>query len=416
MSSKIKIFVLSILPGIFLIGFNIGTGSVTAMAKAGADYGMSLLWTIVVSCWITYFLVNIYGKFTIVSGQTALQAFKKNIHPAMGIFFIVALTANVCGSIMGVMGILANICYEWSKTVIDEGISSVYFALFFVALVYILFLIGKTKTFEKVMAVIVGIMVVCFLVNFFLMAPPVKDILSGLIPRMPADATGSGKTPLLVVASMVGTTVFSGLFIIRTTLVKESNWQLKDLNVQRRDATISAAMMFVISASIMAAAAGTLYLSGIHLNKASQMITLLEPLVGSLATAIFGFGIIAAGISSQFPNILLFPMLLSDYRGIKPNVKTPFIRLAILFISLLGLVVPIFHAPPVLIMIVSQAFGALLLPFTVLCIVIVGNKKSLMSEHKFNKLTNTALLLIMLFAVFMAKNSLQGILVRVFKG
>jgi len=34
------------LPGIFLLGFNIGTGSITAMAKAGADYGMTLLWTI----------------------------------------------------------------------------------------------------------------------------------------------------------------------------------------------------------------------------------------------------------------------------------------------------------------------------------------------------------------------------------
>ena len=37
------------LPGIFLLGFNIGTGSVTSMAVAGADYGMSLLWTIVAS-------------------------------------------------------------------------------------------------------------------------------------------------------------------------------------------------------------------------------------------------------------------------------------------------------------------------------------------------------------------------------
>ncbi|MFT6511960.1 MAG: Mn2+/Fe2+ NRAMP family transporter [Neolewinella sp.] len=40
------------LPGIFFLGFNIGTGSVTAMAKAGASYGMLLLWTIVASCLI----------------------------------------------------------------------------------------------------------------------------------------------------------------------------------------------------------------------------------------------------------------------------------------------------------------------------------------------------------------------------
>jgi len=30
------------LPGIFLLGFNIGTGSITTMAKAGADYGKYL--------------------------------------------------------------------------------------------------------------------------------------------------------------------------------------------------------------------------------------------------------------------------------------------------------------------------------------------------------------------------------------
>ena len=50
------------LPGIFLLGFNIGTGSVTAMAKAGADYGVSLLWTIVASCLCTFFMVNQYGR------------------------------------------------------------------------------------------------------------------------------------------------------------------------------------------------------------------------------------------------------------------------------------------------------------------------------------------------------------------
>ena len=42
------------LPGIFLLGFNIGTGSVTTMATAGANYGMSLLWTVLISCAATY--------------------------------------------------------------------------------------------------------------------------------------------------------------------------------------------------------------------------------------------------------------------------------------------------------------------------------------------------------------------------
>ena len=37
-------------PGIFAIGYTIGTGSVTSMAKAGADYGLGLVWALALSC------------------------------------------------------------------------------------------------------------------------------------------------------------------------------------------------------------------------------------------------------------------------------------------------------------------------------------------------------------------------------
>jgi Mn2+/Fe2+ NRAMP family transporter len=43
---KARHFLRSIMPGIFLIGYNIGTGSLTAMSKAGANYGMDLLWAV----------------------------------------------------------------------------------------------------------------------------------------------------------------------------------------------------------------------------------------------------------------------------------------------------------------------------------------------------------------------------------
>jgi manganese transport protein len=257
-----------ILPGIFLLGFNIGTGSVTAMAKAGATYGMSLLWTIIASCLATYFMIGLYGKLTLVTGETALQAFRKHIHPGVGIFFIVALTAGVSGSVMGVMGIVADICYEWSKTIIEGGISPVYFAAFFIALVYFIFWNGRTQFFERALAVVVAIMAGSFLLNFFIMMPPPIDILKGMVPNLPEVPADQGKGPFLVIASMVGTTVFSGLFIIRTTLVKEAGWTIKDLKKQRNDAIVSVTLMFVISGAIMAAAAGTLYAEGVGLSNA----------------------------------------------------------------------------------------------------------------------------------------------------
>lgn len=397
------------LPGIFLLGFNLGTGSVTAMAKAGAEYGMTLLWTIVASCLCTFFMINLYGRYTLVTGETALQAFKKHIHPAVGMYFIAALTLGVCGSVMGVMGIVADICYEWSKTMVEGGIAPIYFAATFSALVFFIFWNGKTKFFERSLAVIVAIMSACFLINFFIMMPPPGDIFKGLFPSLPQVAEGSSSGSLLVIASMVGTTVFSGLFIIRTTLVKEAGWTLKDEKTQRNDAMVSVGLMFLISASIMAAAAGTLYVEGLGLSRASQMIELLEPLAGSLAVSIFAIGIISAGVSSQFPNILMLPWLICDYTETERDMTLPKYRLMVFCISLLGLVVPFFGARPVLVMIVSQAFNAIILPITVACIFYLTNKEELMGTYKNGMVSNVILVAILLFALFTSALGIKGV-------
>lgn len=400
------------LPGIFLLGFNIGTGSITTMAKAGADYGMTLLWTIVASCLCTFFMINIYSRYTLVTGETALQAFKKHIHPLVGIYFIIALTLGVAGGVMGVMGIVADISSEWSKTMITGGIAPIWFAAFFSALVFFIFWNGKTQFFERSLAVIVAVMAACFLMNFFLLMPPPGDIIKGLIPSVPELAPEATKGPWLVIAGMVGTTVFSGLFIIRTTLVKEAGWTLKDARTQRNDAVLAVVMMFVISAAVMAAAAGTLHVEGLGLEKASQMISLLEPLAGLFATAIFAIGIIAAGVSSQFPNVLMLPWLICDYRETEREMTLPKYRIMVFFISLLGLVVPLFNARPVAIMVMSQAFGAIILPLTVGCIFYLTNRTDLMGEHKNKLMANLILTVILLFALFMSYFAIKGLVLE----
>ncbi len=59
--------------GIFAIGYTIGTGSVTSMAKADADYGLGLLWVLSLSCLFSGVLMSAYGRFAAVTGETALH-------------------------------------------------------------------------------------------------------------------------------------------------------------------------------------------------------------------------------------------------------------------------------------------------------------------------------------------------------
>ena len=410
--TKAKQVFQSLLPGIFLFGFTVGTGSVTAMAKAGADYGMALLWTVFLSCAITYLLLHLFGKYTLVTGETALAAIKKHIHPALAMFFIIALTANVCGSVIGVMGIISEVCFEWSQNWVAGGIAPIYFALFFITLVYLIFLIGTTDAFQRILGAIVGLMAICFLINLVLLMPPLLEIAQGMIPTVPE--TGPEKNAFLVIASMVGTTVFSGLFILRTTLVKAAGWTMKDLKAQQKDALFSGFLMFVVSASIMAAAAGTLHLQGITLTKVSEMINLLEPIAGQFAVTIFMIGLVAAGISSQFPNVALLPWLLDDYYERPANLTRTDYRVFAFLISLLGLIVPLFNAKPIVIMIASQAFGALILPVTVASILYLGNQKDLMKTHQFSVGLNIVLVAILGFAILMSYMSYTGIFATLF--
>lgn len=398
------------LPGIFLLGFNIGTGSVTTMAKAGADYGMTLLWSVLISCMATYVMIVTYGRYTLVTGETALQAFRKHIHPAIAILFIIALTVGVSGSVMGVMGIVADVSYEWSKGFVEGGIKPLYWAMFFISIVYFIFWRGRTQVFERALAVIVAIMAASFVINFFILMPPPMDMVKGLIPSIPDVPETAGKGPLLLIASMVGTTLFSGLFIIRTTLVKEAGWTLKDDKQQKRDAFFAVFMMFLISAAIMAAAAGSLYANGLKLDKPAEMIGLLEPLAGSFAASIFAIGIIAAGVSSQFPNVLMLPWLICDYQNSEREMTLPKYRIMVFLISLLGLVVPLFEARPIFVMIASQAFNVILLPLTVLCILFLGSKKAIMGEHAHGPMTNIILVAIFLFSLVTSYMAFQGLL------
>jgi manganese transport protein len=74
---KIGLFLTSIAPGLFLIGYNIGTGSITTMASSGAAYGMTLIWPLLLSCIFTFFLIMLFGRYTSLTGMTILTSFRK---------------------------------------------------------------------------------------------------------------------------------------------------------------------------------------------------------------------------------------------------------------------------------------------------------------------------------------------------
>jgi Mn2+/Fe2+ NRAMP family transporter len=407
MFKKIGLFLASIAPGIFLIGYNIGTGSITTMAASGAAYGMTLIWPLLLSCIFTFYLVMLFGRYTSITGNTVLHSFRSHFGTPISGLVLASLLISEWVSCMGVMSVVTQVVEEWSKplTRSGNGFNPLITTLIFGAILYFLFWNGKHRIFEKVLAIFVGLMGLCFLLTMFMVIPEPSEVIKGLVPKIP-EAPGA----LLIMAGMVGTTMGAILYVVRSILVQEKGWKEEDHKQERRDATISVILMFALSVAVMAAAAGTLHPLGLKVENAIDMVKLLEPLAGRLAISVFVAGIVCAGLSSLFPIILLAPWLFADFNNKPRNMKSTSTRLLVLFGVLLGFVVPIFGGRPVLVMIMSQALTIIATPLVLALMLALYNKKSVMGDFTASVKTNLGLSFILLFTLAMAIAGVVGII------
>ncbi len=408
--TKLKQILLSLLPGIFLIGYNIGTGSVTAMSKAGANFGFDLLWAVLISCIITYYLISHFSRYTMVSGKTFIQGMRDHIHPGLALFLLLPLSLIIISALIGILGIISEVLQVWWDTVFQLHTPVVLWAIIIGTGTYALLWIGNYAFFEKVLAVLVAVMGAAFIATAVINFPRLHELAAGLVPSLPSTAEGSDNSPLVIVAGMVGTTVSVFVFIIRTQIVQEIGWKMSDNRIQKRDALVSASMMFLIGASILITAATTLHLQGLKLNNVVEMIPLLEPIAGRATLSVFAVGILAAGLSSHLPNMLVIPWLIIDYRREARETRTLRYRMVLLALSVFSVLGVGLGIKPVFIMMLSQASLSIVLPVTIASIFYLTSRKTLMGPAA-NRLTDLVLLtLIMIFSLYMSWVGIRGLM------
>ncbi len=393
---KILVGISLIGPGLFLIGYNIGTGSVTTMAKVGAEHGMSLTWALLLSCIFTYVMMVAYGKTTLVTGKTALNNIKSNFSygKPLAIYILVALIFGELFALTGIFGIMADLLQEASRLLWGKGFSTVSIILVLVLSLYLLFWFGQYKTFEKILVFFVVLMMISFFTVFIMLKPNLTVIVQGLVPRIP-HTPGS----LQLIAAIAGTTCCATVFIMRSTVVAEKGWGINNLKTEKKDAAVSASTMFLLSFVIMAVSAGTLHVMGLKLNNTVDMIKLFQPIGGKVAAFILILGIVGAGISTVFPIILLAPWLISDYTGKKRDVRSPMYRILGLIGILFGFGSQFINMTSPLLMVFSQALQALILPAVAIPVFILINRKSVMQEHVAGAWMNIGLIAVILFSL-----------------
>jgi len=371
-------------PGIFAIGYTIGTGSVTSMIVAGSKFGMQLLWVLLLSCFFSGILMFAYGNYALITGETALYGFKKHLKfgKVLAILIIIGITFGQWNSLMGILGISANIIFE-ILAVNFEGLSSFKYetvlttAIIIIVIFYLLMLVGKYTFFEKILVIFVTLMGLSFMISLFFVQPLPMDVVKGLIPTIPEVPGGK-----MLVAAFVGTTMASATFLSRPLFVKGKGWTIKNLDQQKKDSITAAILIFVISGTIMAVAAGALFHQGKIVTEVLDMANTLEPVAGKWAVTIFFFGALSAGLSSIFPCLLIAPLLVADYQSGTLDTNSRQFRIITAIASMVALIGPVFGANPFEIQILSQVFNVFVLPIVVLGIILLLSSKKVMKDYK----------------------------------
>ncbi|WP_372752553.1 Nramp family divalent metal transporter [Mariniflexile sp.] len=414
--NKIIALVLGFGPGIFAIGYTIGTGSVTSMIVAGSQFNMQLLWVLLLSCFFSGILMFVYGNYALITGDTALYGFKKNLKygKSLAILIIIGITFGQWNSLMGILGISSNIIYE-ILVINFAGLEHLKYeivliiAIVIIVVFYLLLLVGKYTFFEKILVIFVTLMGLSFFLSLCFVQPLTKDVIMGIMPSVPDVPDGK-----MLVAAFVGTTMAAATFLSRPLFVKGKGWTIKNLDQQKKDSITAAILIFVISGTIMAVAAGALFYEGKVVTQVLDMANTLEPVAGKWAVTIFFFGALSAGLSSIFPCLLIAPLLVADYQSGELDTSSKQFRVITFIACLVALIGPAFGGNPIEIQILSQVFNVFILPLVVLGIIFMVNNKKIMKNYKTSIWVNIGLYAALFFSCVVSYTGVIGILTKYF--
>ena len=382
-------------PGIFAIGYTIGTGSVTSMAKAGADYGLGLLWVLALSCLFSGVLMTAYGRFAAVTGETTLHGIVRFLPGGKGIaaiLFLGVVTAQYT-CLGGILILTSGAIREAFG--LPVGVFPIACAIMATMLAFAM--VGRYAFFEKVLSFFVALMALAFLASVFATWPEPDVLARAARPLLPKDGAS-----LLMLAAFVGTTMAAPTFVTRPLLVREKGLSAGDLGKERIDSVVSASLMFVISGSIVLVATGALFARGATVSSVLDMAETLRPLAGRLAVAIFLCGTLAAGLSSVFPILMVAPLLAGDWRSGRMETRSAAFRILCVVASAWALVVPALGKNPVAVTIAAQVSNVFVLPLAVAAILWLLNRRGVMGEHRAGPWLNALLALAFAFSLAVA--------------
>ena len=361
-------------PGVLIAAAFIGPGTVTLCTIAGASFGYSLIWAIVLSTFATIVLQEMSLRIGLVTRMNLAEVIRTSIKSVLLNRLIILLiissiiignTAYEAGNITGAsLGISAIINYE----------SINYIPVFIGLIAFVILYQGDYKILERSLVSLVIIMSVSFFITAIMTKPDITNLLNGIFkPQV-------NSSNLIVVLGLIGTTVVPYNIFLHSSLVSEKWNSIDKLKVARIESFISILLGGLVSLSIIITAASV---SNQNVTGVIDLAKGLEPLYGKFAIYFLGLGLFASGITSSITAPLAAAYVAKSCFGWNNSLKSNRFRLVWIFILITGVIVSMININPIEIIKFAQFSNSLLLPIIAIVLLWLINDKNIINP-KYN--------------------------------
>ncbi|MCU0846803.1 MAG: divalent metal cation transporter [Spirochaetes bacterium] len=405
---RIALFLSIMGPGIITANVDNDAGGITTYSLAGANFGYTLLWTLIPITIALILIQEMCNRMGVVTGKGLSDLIREKFGVKLTFYLMILILVTNFGNIISEFaGIAASMEIFGISKYAAIPLSAV--------LVWYLVVKGTYRSVEKIFLV-ACMFYVSYIITGLMIKAPWNEIAGELVrPRI-----NLSPDYMVLFVSVVGTTIAPWMQFYQQAAVVEKGITVQDYTYSKIDTVIGSIAVNIVAFFIIAVCGTLLFQSHGQqpIQTAADAALALKPLAGEYASMLFAFGLLNASLFAASILPLSTAFSVCESFGWETGVNKSFseapqfyILYSLLILTGAGLIMfP--DIPLIKIMWISQFINGLVLPIVLVAMLVIINDKKIMGEYTNSKFSNAVTII---FTAGISAISLILVFVSIFK-
>ena len=383
---RIMLFLAVLGPGFITANVDNDSGGILTYSQAGAQYGYTLLWTMIPITLALIVVQEMCARMGVVTGKglsdLIREEFGLRVTFVMMVLLVIVNYTNVITEFIGIAGSMH--LFHVSRFV-SVPIAAI--------VVWFLAVRGDYKQVEKIF-LIASVVYIAYIFAGVLSQPSWHDASLATIEMPPRTAWT--RDYIYMAIGVVGTTIAPWMQFYLQASIVEKGIRVKDYAASRLDVVVGSIFTDIVAWFIIVACAATLFIHGMGaIQVPADAADAMRPLAGNYAFLLFAFGLFNASLFAASVLPLSTAYTVCEGLGFESGVDKSFKEAPFFYwlytLLIAGGAIAVLILPDsklVSMAILSQVLNGVLLPIVIVLMLILINRKDLMGEHKNSPLFN----------------------------